>query len=121
MLALSIATAASAFAQSDLPAQVADTSKGKTLVDPNGMTLYTFDKDVGGKSACTGGCAANWPALTAPAGANPAGDWTIVARDEGKMQWAYKGKPLYTFVKDAKPGDVTGDGFLNNSWHVAAP
>jgi predicted lipoprotein with Yx(FWY)xxD motif len=37
------------------------------------------------------------------------------------MQWAYKGKPLYTFAKDTKPGDTTGDGFLNGAWHIAKP
>ena len=45
----------------------------------------------------------------------------IVTRDDGSKQWAYKGRPLYHWVKDAKPGDMTGDGFLNNSWHVAKP
>jgi Secreted repeat of unknown function len=39
----------------------ADTSKGKPLVDSKGMTLYTFDKDAGGKSMCNGPCADNWP------------------------------------------------------------
>lgn len=42
-------------------------------------------------------------------------------RDDGSRQWAYKGKPLYTFAKDAKPGDITGDGFLNGAWHLAMP
>ena len=40
---------------------------------------------------------------------------------DGSKQWAYKGKPLYTFAKDTKPGDVTGDGFLNGAWHLAMP
>jgi predicted lipoprotein with Yx(FWY)xxD motif len=43
-----------------------------------------------------------------------------VTRDDGSKQWAYKGKPLYTWVKDAKPGDVTGDG-VNSVWHIAQP
>jgi predicted lipoprotein with Yx(FWY)xxD motif len=47
-------------------------------------------------------------------------DWSIVTRDDGGKQWAYKGKPLYAWSKDAKPGDVTGDG-VNNVWHIAAP
>ena len=44
----------------------------------------------------------------------------IITRDDGGKQWAYKGKPLYLWAKDAKPGDKTGDGF-NNVWHVAKP
>lgn len=92
---------------------------GDILVNPAGMTLYVFDKDTAGsgKSACNGGCAAVWPALTAPADAKPSGDYAVVTRDDGARQWAYKGRPLYTWVKDQKPGDKTGDGF-NNVWHV---
>ena len=47
-----------------------------------------------------------------------AGDWTIVVRNDGSKQWAYKGKPLYTWSKDMKPGDKTGDG-IKSVWHVA--
>ena len=101
--------------------KTADTAKGKTFVDSKGMTLYTFDKDAAGKSACNGPCAENWPPLMAAADAKAAGDMTVVVRDDGKKMWAYKGKPLYTFKKDTKPGDTTGDGFLNGAWHMAKP
>lgn len=103
------------------PAATAKTAKGATLVDAKGMTLYTFDKDSPGKSACNGACAANWPPLTAPADAKPMDAYTVIARDDGGKQWAYKGKPLYTWVKDKKPGDIDGDGLLNDAWHVAQP
>ena len=89
-----------------------------TLTDAKGMTLYTFDRDAGGKSACNGPCATNWPPLAATGDAKASGDWTIVTRDDGSKQYAYKGKPLYTWTKDAKPGDKTGDG-VNNAWHTA--
>jgi predicted lipoprotein with Yx(FWY)xxD motif len=108
-----------AFAQST-PAKPTDTAKGKALVDGKGMTLYIFDRDAAGKSNCNGACITNWPVFAAAADAKPSGDWTIVARDDGAKQWAYKGKPLYTFSKDVKPGDVAGDG-VNNVWHIAAP
>jgi predicted lipoprotein with Yx(FWY)xxD motif len=121
-LAVLFAVAATAaLAQAAAPAKVADTAKGKTLVTASGMTLYTFDKDAGGASACNGPCATNWPPLTAAKDAKASGDWTLVKREDGAMQWAYKGKPLYAWTKDAKPGDVTGDGFLNGAWHVAKP
>ena len=107
-------------AQAAAPAMTAETAKGPALVDAKSMTLYTFDKDMGGKSMCNGPCAANWPALTAASGSAASGDWTTVTRDDGTMQWAYKGKPLYTFVKDTKPGEVMGDG-ANDVWHVAKP
>ena len=107
-----------AFAQS--PAKTADTAKGNALVDAKGMTLYIFDKDAAGKSVCNGQCATNWPPFASAADAKASGDWSIVTRDDGGKQWAYKGKPLYGWNKDSKPGDVTGDG-VNNVWHIAAP
>src|SRR4051812_32935490 len=110
--------ATGALAQTAMPAKVADTSKGKALVDAKGMTLYTFDRDAAGKSNCNGQCAQNWPPLMAAAGAAASGDWSVVTRDDGSKQWAYKGKPLYLWVKDTKPGEVTGDG-VNNVWHTA--
>lgn len=103
------------------PAMTAQTTKGPTLVDAKSMTLYTFDKDTAGKSACNGPCAANWPPLAAPASATTMGSYAVVTRDDGSKQWAYKDKPLYTWAKDTKPGDITGDGFLNGAWHVAQP
>jgi predicted lipoprotein with Yx(FWY)xxD motif len=89
-----------------------------TMTDAKGMTLYSFDKDAGGKSACNGPCATNWPPLMAGADAKASGDWSVITRDDGSKQWAYKGKPVYTWTKDSKPGDKTGDGFLNGAWHA---
>jgi predicted lipoprotein with Yx(FWY)xxD motif len=89
------------------------------LVDSKGMTLYTFDKDVqnSGKSVCNEGCIAAWPALSATATDKASGDFSIITRDDGSMQWAHKGKPLYLWVSDKKPGDMTGDKF-KDVWHV---
>lgn len=98
------------------PVKVAD----GVLVGPNDMTLYTFDKDSGGKSLCNGPCAANWPPLMAADTDMASGDYTIITRDNGAKQWALKGKPLYYWVKDSKPGDKTGDGF-NKVWQTARP
>lgn len=110
---------AALFAASAAFAQTAPAMKGPggVLVDGKGMTLYVFDKDAGGKSVCNGPCATNWPPLMAGADAKPMGDWTIITRDDGAKQWAYKGKPLYGWAKDSKPGDMTGDN-VNNVWHV---
>ncbi len=92
------------------------------LAGTNGMTLYTFDKDAAGsgKSACNGPCAANWPPLAAAANAKAEGDYSVITRDDGAKQWAYKGKPLYFWVKDQKPGDQSGQG-INSVWQVARP
>jgi predicted lipoprotein with Yx(FWY)xxD motif len=90
------------------------------LTGDKGMTLYTFDKDKAnsGKSLCNDGCATNWPPFLASASDVASGEYSFVARDDGKVQWSYKGKPLYFWHKDMKPGDMTGDGF-KNVWHVA--
>lgn len=111
--------ASSAMAQT-APAMSAKTSKGPALVDKHNMTLYTFDKDAAGKSNCNGQCAANWPPLAADATAKASGKWSLITRDDGSKQWAYSGKPLYTWKKDIKPGDVTGDG-VGGAWHIAQP
>ncbi|WP_332774903.1 COG4315 family predicted lipoprotein [Polaromonas sp.] len=103
---------------SSSPAKVAD----GVLVGPNGMTLYTFDRDVAGsgKSVCNGPCATNWPPLMATEMDKPSGDYTVITRDDGKKQWAVKGKPLHYWIKDMKAGDKTGEGVLN-LWHTAKP
>jgi predicted lipoprotein with Yx(FWY)xxD motif len=100
------------------PASVSD----GVYVGPNGMTLYTFDRDTmgSGKSVCNGQCATNWPPLMASGSSASSGDWTVVTRDDGTKQWAFRGKPVYYWVKDAKPGDRTGDG-VNNAWRLARP
>lgn len=91
--------------------------QGGVMVNSAGMTLYTFDKDVAnsGKSACNGPCAALWPPV--PATGSEQGDFSVVTRDDGSKQLAYKGKPVYLYAQDKKPGDMTGDN-VKNVWHV---
>jgi predicted lipoprotein with Yx(FWY)xxD motif len=121
-LAIFLFSALNVRAQMSAPAKVADTAKGKALVDANGMTLYTFDRDnVPGKSNCNGKCAGNWPPFAATADTMAIGsNWTLIVRNDGSKQWAYKGKPLYRWMDDKKPGDADGDGRFN-VWHIAVP
>jgi predicted lipoprotein with Yx(FWY)xxD motif len=119
-LAASAATMiiASGCASMSAPAAPAMLASG-ALVAPNGMTLYTFDKDAAGsgKSACNGPCAALWPPLMAGASDQPTGAYSVVTRDDGSRQWAYKGKPVYFYKQDQKAGDRTGDNF-RDVWHI---
>lgn len=110
--------AGGAYADHHTPAKV----MGGVLTNAAGMTLYTFDRDPAGagKSVCNGDCAVKWPPLKAGAFDKAVGDYQVIVRDDADRQWAYKGKPLYLWVKDQKPGDMTGDG-VNNVWHVAKP
>ncbi|HDR9485764.1 TPA: hypothetical protein QDC20_004873 [Burkholderia aenigmatica] len=90
------------------------------LVDEDHMTLYVFDRDAPGKSACDSTCAASWPPARADAYDKAAGALSLVARDDGSKQWAYHGRPLYRWKQDRKPGDAGGDG-IGGMWHVARP
>jgi predicted lipoprotein with Yx(FWY)xxD motif len=105
-----------------MPGLMPAKTMNNTLVGNNSMTLYTFDRDGvnSGKSVCNGPCATNWPPLMAEATSSSMGDWTVITRDDGARQWAYKGKPMYFWAKDAKPGDATGDG-VGGVWHTAKP
>lgn len=90
----------------------------EVLTDANGMTLYTFDKDTTGVSNCYDDCAVKWPPLFAADDAKDEGEFTVIARKDGKKMWAHEGKPLYLWFKDTKPGETTGD-MVGNVWHTA--
>jgi predicted lipoprotein with Yx(FWY)xxD motif len=96
------------------------TSLGDVLVGKNGDALYTYDKDTPGHSNCTGACALIWQPAEADANAQPRGDYTIITRPSGTRQWAYKGKPLYTYKLDGGPDAISGEG-IDGVWHVAKP
>ena len=92
------------------------------LTDARGMTLYVWNNDtVPGKSQCEGVCSLTWPPALAEDTDKAAGDYTLIVREDGKRQWAYKGKPLYGFANDGRPGDRTGDGFRAGMWNAARP
>ena len=87
------------------------------LADADGRTLYTFDLDGAGRSACNGPCAAVWPPYAARDGASANRAFTIIVRDDGTKQWTQNGKPLYFYATDTRPGDMKGDG-QSGVWHV---
>ena len=119
-----VTTATPASVQGQMPAGVhamTASNNAQVLADAKMMTLYTFAKDAPGVSNCYDNCAKNWPPLAAAADAKAMGEWTVVTRKDGTKQWAYKGMPLYTWVKDAKPGDVSGEGMGNGAWKIAVP
>ena len=105
---------------------------GKILVDGQGFTLYVFapDKD-SGTSKCYGKCAAGWPPLVLPSGVSqaPAGPRVRAAllgqtkRKDGTVEVTYAKWPLYTWVTDSAPGDVTGQDInsLGGKWYVITP
>lgn len=119
-------SAPSAPAAAGNDAAVATTALGKIIVDGKGMTAYFFDKDKAnsGTSACTGQCAAIWPAITAASGTPKVTGitgtvGTITGVDGGK-QITINGRPIYTYSKDTAPGETKGQGF-NGVWYVISP
>jgi predicted lipoprotein with Yx(FWY)xxD motif len=132
VLALGVVTA-SAVAGRSTPAAVATvkarhTSLGTILTDGRGMTLYLFEKDTRGKSACSGKCVAFWPPLmtTAKPHAGSGARGSLLGttrRTNGKLQVTYAGHPLYFFVKDTTPGQTAGQGIsaFGAEWYVLGP
>jgi predicted lipoprotein with Yx(FWY)xxD motif len=99
---------------------VASSKLGNILVDDKGRTLYAFTRDQGDKSACSGQCAATWPALAGPATAGSgaqAGLLSTAMQANGSSQVTYGGRPLYHFAGDKGPGDTNGQG-MGNVWFV---
>jgi len=88
------------------------------LADATGKPLYTFDFDtMVGMSHCEDDCARMWPPLIAAKGAQPFGDWSLIPRPEGGVQWAYKTKPLYTYSLDRT--EATAGGVEAPNWKRA--
>lgn len=92
---------------------VATMSTGRLLVAANGSSVYSSDLDAPGRSSCDAACAETWIPILAPAFAQPQGDWSLVERSAGVKQWAFRGRPLYTYRLDGdayrlKGSDVPG-------------
>jgi predicted lipoprotein with Yx(FWY)xxD motif len=121
-------TAEPSESSTEIEIKVATGTVGSFLTGADGMTLYTFTADTkdSGKSACNGDCATNWPPLTVAsadelkAGDGVNGALTTITRDDGKLQAAYNGMPLYYYAADTKAGDTNGDG-VGGKWFVAKP
>jgi predicted lipoprotein with Yx(FWY)xxD motif len=100
---------------------LARTTLGNVLVDGKGMTLYMFTPDTATTSACSGGCATNWPPLT---GGTPtlgtgldASDFRTITRSDGTKQVTFHGHALYTFANDQSAGQTNGQG-QGGKWYV---
>jgi predicted lipoprotein with Yx(FWY)xxD motif len=103
------------------PAEVGLTDEGDKGYSfrrcPGNQRLYTYDADSPGHSACDGSCEQTWQPVSAPASAKTLGEWTVVRRQDGSRQWAYRGKPVYTMIHDA-PYAPKGDGKDGGKWHL---
>lgn len=103
----------------------AETPLGRILVDNQGRTLYAFEGDENGRSACEGACSQEWPPLLSRGGPLARSGVTqsllgTTRRADRRQQVTYAGHPLYRFVADGKPGDTNGEGVqdFGATWEV---
>lgn len=122
------ASAASGSASSATPVSTAKTGLGKIIVNGRGHTLYLFEKDRRGHSACVGACASYWPPLIArgkPVATGGAKQSLLgtIKRANGARQVTYAGHPLYTYVLDTRRGQTSGEGstLFGAGWDALAP
>jgi len=106
--------------------QAENATLGKTILTTlAGRSLYTLSVETKGTFICKRGCLATWHPLYVAAGVTPTGPvklGTIKRPDNGRRQVTFRGRPLYTFDGDERPGDVNGEGFKDvGTWHAAAP
>jgi predicted lipoprotein with Yx(FWY)xxD motif len=103
------------------PAEVGLTDEGDKGFSfrrcPGNQRLYTYDLDSAGHSACDGACEQTWQPVPAPASAKTLGEWAVVRRLDGSLQWSYRGKPVYTLIHDAAYAPK-GDGKEGGKWHL---
>jgi predicted lipoprotein with Yx(FWY)xxD motif len=107
---------------------VGTTGIGQVVVNSAGRTLYLFEKDRNGRSACSGACVGFWPPLISKGdpmtlrGLNQALVGTTT-RSDGTKQVTYAGHPVYMFVQDTKPGQTNGEGLTDfgGSWDALSP
>jgi predicted lipoprotein with Yx(FWY)xxD motif len=106
----------------------ANSTLGRIVVDGSARTLYLFEKDTNGHSACYGPCATYWPPLLSKGQpvAGPGATQSLlgtIQRADGSNQVTYAGHPLYTYINDTKPGQTTGEGsqLFGAGWDALSP
>lgn len=118
-VAVAVVAPAIAFAAETI-IKTGQTESGVVLTDNEGLSLYTFDKDTAAISNCNDDCAVKWPPLMASRNSRPTGEFGVIVRADGSLQWTFQGQALYTWFKDGAAGDITGDG-VKGVWHLARP
>lgn len=128
LVAVSAALAAGAPSRGSATVTTAGTALGRIVADGQGRSLYLFEKDRRGRSACSGICATYWPPLltngtsVAIKGAQRSLLGSI-RRADGSRQITYAGHPLYLFSGDTRRGQTNGEGLsdFGAGWYVLTP
>ncbi|TYK65110.1 di-heme oxidoredictase family protein [Colwellia echini] len=93
---------------------------GANSADP-GFSLYVFDNDLPtpNSSACNDECATNWPpVLVEDAEASGVNGLSTITRNDGSLQAAHNGRPLYFYAQDNAAGDINGEALGQVWWLV---
>ena len=105
-----------------------DTRFGRILVDGKGRALYLFTREPSTRSRCYGQCAVAWPPFYARgrlrAGSGLDADKLGSSRRRaGRRIVTYNGHPLYYYVSDTRPGEVTCHNVVEfgGTWLVVNP
>lgn len=88
---------------------------GRLLVTHKNYSVYMWDGDDPGKSNCVGNCLDEWSPVLAPETAVAQGEWSVVVRSPGVLQWAFRKSPLYTYNKDPRTQSLVGSDVPG--WH----
>jgi predicted lipoprotein with Yx(FWY)xxD motif len=88
---------------------------GLMLVNTAGFAVYSWDGDGLEKSNCNAECLKKWSPVLAAETSQPQGEWTIIQRSPGVRQWAFRKKPVYTYIADNKPKSMLGSD--EPGWH----
>jgi predicted lipoprotein with Yx(FWY)xxD motif len=123
-LSLVVVVSASATAPKPVVKVVRNAKLGTSiLVTRKGFTLYSLSAETHGRFICANSaCLSLWTPLVVSRGARPAGAAKLatIRRPDGRTQVTYRGRPLYSFNEDTKPGDTKGNGFMDvGTWRVA--
>lgn len=99
---------------------------GRILSDGRGRALYVFTREKTSRSECYGECADAWPPLLTEGEPRAAGGASArllgtTRRHDGSTQVTYRGQPVYYYVSDTKPGQVTCQAVaeFGGTWLVA--
>lgn len=118
LISLSFGSAVAQEVDADSPLQSITLQDGRTiLADGQGLSAYVFDVDTTSESQCYDSCATAWPPILVPEGAVLGENLGVTVRKDGSQQLTHKGRPIYLFIRDAAPGDITGDG-VGGVWHL---
>jgi predicted lipoprotein with Yx(FWY)xxD motif len=84
---------------------------------PGERSLYFNDREASrGEILCIDACLEFWIPFEAAVYPSIDPPWSVIRRPDERLQWAFEGKPLYTYRRDSFPGARTGEGAGRGVW-----